>query len=178
MNFGRNSKGTNRNPRATADTLCQKCLQRGHFIYQCKFTQPYKSRPSRSQMLENPNLAKKRGEKPSVEIPEEFKKKTGVANKILEEKEKDREAKRKRSASPSGSSGSSSSSDSDSESSSSSSDSDSDSDSSSSSRSRSSSGRGEKYRKRRRRSPSPEDLPKGKGKERARSASTDSCDSR
>ncbi|KAF8606696.1 hypothetical protein BDV93DRAFT_417409, partial [Ceratobasidium sp. AG-I] len=84
-------RGTNRNPRATADTVCQKCLQRGHFIYECKSTQPYKSRPSRSQMLENPALAKKRGDKPSVELPEEFKKKTGVANKILEEKEKDRE---------------------------------------------------------------------------------------
>ncbi|KAG9119015.1 hypothetical protein FRC07_006185 [Ceratobasidium sp. 392] len=168
MNFGRNSKGTNRNPRATADTVCQKCLQRGHFIYQCKFTQPYKSRPSRSQLLENPSLVRKRGDKPTVEVPEEFKKKTGVANKILEEKEKDREAKRKRS----------SSSDSDSDSSSSSSDSDSDSDSDSSTRSRTSSARGGKYRKRRRRSASPENSPKGKGKERARSASADSRGSR
>ncbi|CAE6456556.1 unnamed protein product [Rhizoctonia solani] len=96
MNFGRNSRGTNKNPRATADTVCQKCLQRGHFIYECKSTQPYKSRPSRSQLLEKPDLVKKRGDKPSVEIPEEFKKRTGIANKILEEKEKDREAKRKR----------------------------------------------------------------------------------
>ncbi|CAE6483780.1 unnamed protein product [Rhizoctonia solani] len=96
MNFGRNSRGTNKNPRATADTICQKCLQRGHFIYECKSPQPYKPRPSRSQLLEKPELARKRGDKPSVEVPEEFKKRSGIANKILEEKEKDREAKRKR----------------------------------------------------------------------------------
>ncbi|QRV77812.1 Zinc finger, CCHC-type [Ceratobasidium sp. AG-Ba] len=177
MNFGRNSRGTNRNPRATADTVCQKCLQRGHFIYECKYTQPYKARPSRSQLLENPALLRKKGDKPSVEVPEEFKKKTGIANKILEEKEKDREAKRKRSVSPtrsnsSSSSSSDSSSDSDSDSSSSDSSSDSDSDSSSSS------SRSGRYHKRRRRSASPEDSPKGKGKGRARSASTDSRDSR
>ncbi|CAE6489856.1 unnamed protein product [Rhizoctonia solani] len=176
MNFGRNSRGTNKNPRATADTVCQKCLQRGHFIYQCKATQPYKSRPSRTQLLEKPELARKRGDKPSVEVPEEFKKRSGTANKILEEKEKDREAKRKRSPSPSSSGSSSSGSDSesdsasgsDSDSSASGSDSDSDSDSSSSS------SRSVKKRKRvrRTRSPSPEESPKGK--RRARSASTDS----
>ncbi|QRV92629.1 Zinc finger, CCHC-type [Ceratobasidium sp. AG-Ba] len=183
MNFGRNSRGTNRNPRATADTYAanepptnsHRCLQRGHFIYECKYTQPYKARPSRSKLLENPALLRKKGDKPSVEVPEEFKKKTGIANKILEEKEKDREAKRKRSVSPtrsSSSSSSDSSSDSDSDSSSSDSSSDSGSDSSSSS------SRSGRYHKRRRRSASPEDSPKGKGKGRARSASTDSRDSR
>ncbi|CUA69026.1 hypothetical protein RSOLAG22IIIB_08278 [Rhizoctonia solani] len=176
MNFGRNSRGTNKNPRATADTLCQKCLKRGHFIYQCKSTQPYKARPSRSQLLEKPDLARKRGDKPSVEVPEEFKKRSGIANKILEEKEKDREAKRKRSPAPSSSSSGSSDSESDSES-----DSDSDSDSSSSgsdSDSDSGSSRGTQKRKRvrRTRSPSPEETTKGKG--RARSASVDSRASR
>ncbi|CAE7146215.1 unnamed protein product [Rhizoctonia solani] len=170
MNFGRNSRGTNKNPRATADTVCQKCLQRGHFIYECKSTQPYKSRPSRSRLLEKPELVKKRGDKPSVEVPDEFKKRSGVANKILEDKEKDREAKRKRSASPSSSSGSSDSesdSDSDSDSSSSGSDSGSDSDSSSGS----SGGSKKRKRVRRTRSPSPAG---SKGKSRARSASVDS----
>ncbi|KAG6903233.1 hypothetical protein C0995_000128 [Termitomyces sp. Mi166 len=44
-------------------------------------------------MLENPKLlAKLKAEgKPSVEVPEEFKNKSGTANKILEMKEKERQ---------------------------------------------------------------------------------------
>jgi len=140
------------NPRATSSTICQKCLGTGHFIYECKSTRPYVSRPSRTQQLENPKvLAKLRAEgKPSVEVPEEFKKKTGTANQILEAKEKEREQQRdqdkehgrKRSRrSPSSSSSDSSDSDS-----SSSSDSDSD---SSSSKSESSEERGRKRHRRR-----------------------------
>ncbi|KAH8114548.1 zinc knuckle-domain-containing protein [Phellopilus nigrolimitatus] len=108
------------NPRATSSTLCQKCLKRGHFTYECKNSRPYVSRPSRTQQLEKPKLlAKLKSEgKPSVEVPEEFKNKSGTADKILEAKEKEREnapvaRKRKRS----GSSDSSSDSDSDSDSS-------------------------------------------------------------
>ena len=65
------------NPRATASTVCQKCLGTGHFIYECKSTRPYVSRPSRTEQLENPKvLAKLKAEgKPSVEVPEEFKNK-------------------------------------------------------------------------------------------------------
>jgi len=46
----------------------------GHFIFECKSTRPYVSRPSRTAMLENPKLlAKLKAEgKPSVEVPEEF----------------------------------------------------------------------------------------------------------
>lgn len=82
----------------------------GHFTYQCKGQRPYLSRPSRTQQLENPRvLAKLKTEgKPSVEVPEEFKRKyvdipscrghrylcsgcrPGTANKILEDKEKAR----------------------------------------------------------------------------------------
>ena len=49
----------------------------GHFTYQCKSTRPYVSRPSRTQQLENPRLlAKLKAEgQPSVEVPEEFKRK-------------------------------------------------------------------------------------------------------
>jgi hypothetical protein len=49
----------------------------GHFIYECKNTRPYVSRPSRTEQLEKPGaLAKLKAEgKPSVETPEEFKKK-------------------------------------------------------------------------------------------------------
>ncbi|KDR82887.1 hypothetical protein GALMADRAFT_58465 [Galerina marginata CBS 339.88] len=63
-------------PRATSSTICQKCLGRGHFIYECKSTRPYVTRPSRTQQLENPRLlAKLKADaQPSVEVPEEFKK--------------------------------------------------------------------------------------------------------
>ncbi|KAK1073923.1 hypothetical protein LTR12_001330 [Friedmanniomyces endolithicus] len=48
--------------KATATTLCQKCLKRGHFSYECtasKQDRPYVSRPSRTQQLLNPELAPK-----------------------------------------------------------------------------------------------------------------------
>ncbi|KAJ7250885.1 zinc knuckle-domain-containing protein [Mycena haematopus] len=141
-------------PRATASTVCQKCLQTGHFIYECKFERPYVSRPSRTQQLESPNvLAKlKAAGKASVEIPEEFKKKDGTANRILEEKAKAREKGKERESKKARRSSSSSDSDSDSNSSSGS-DSSSSSDSSSGS---DSSGRS-RERDRRRRVPTKED---------------------
>jgi len=81
------------NPRPTSSTVCQKCLGTGHFTYECKSTRPYVSRPSRTAQLENPRLlAKLKADgKPSVEVPEEFKNKSGTADKILEAKEKQRE---------------------------------------------------------------------------------------
>ncbi|KAF5382425.1 hypothetical protein D9615_002776 [Tricholomella constricta] len=89
--YAPHGRSTNK-PRATASTICQKCLKSGHFIYECKSTRPYVSRPSRTQQLENPKLlAKLKAEgKPSVEVPEEFKTKSGTANKILESKENER----------------------------------------------------------------------------------------
>ncbi|KAJ7675845.1 zinc knuckle-domain-containing protein [Mycena polygramma] len=85
-------------PRATQSTVCQKCLKTGHFIYECKSERPYVSRPSRTKQLENPSvLAKlKAVGKPSVEVPEEFKKKDGTANRILEDKAKEREKGKER----------------------------------------------------------------------------------
>ena len=88
-------KRTSTNPAPSSSTICQKCLgtgvyfvlvvplssisnmPAGHFTYQCKGSRPYISRPSRTQMLENPRvLAKLKADgKPSVEVPEEFKKK-------------------------------------------------------------------------------------------------------
>jgi len=81
------------NPRSTSSTICQKCLGTGHFTYECKSTRPYVSRPSRTAQLENPRLlAKLKADgKPSVEVPEEFKNKSGTADRILEAKEKQRE---------------------------------------------------------------------------------------
>lgn len=83
---------SNNNPRATSTTVCQKCLGTGHFIFECKSTRPYVSRPSRTEMLENPKLlAKLKAEgKPSVQLPEEFSTKSGTANRILESKEQER----------------------------------------------------------------------------------------
>jgi len=141
------------NPRATSSTVCQKCLGKGHFIYECKSTRPYVSRPSRTQQLAKTgplDKAKLEG-KPSVDLPDEFKTKTGTANKLLEAKEKERakdkpgesstnvkSGKRRRSVPSPSNSHSDSDSDSDSGSGSDSSSSGSDSDSSSgSSRSRS-----------------------------------------
>ncbi|KFY29129.1 hypothetical protein V493_02518 [Pseudogymnoascus sp. VKM F-4281 (FW-2241)] len=48
--------------KATPSTLCQKCLKRGHYSYECKAIaqeRPYVSRPSRTQQLFNPKLVPK-----------------------------------------------------------------------------------------------------------------------
>ncbi|KAG5729492.1 hypothetical protein E4T56_gene13975, partial [Termitomyces sp. T112] len=95
--YAPHGRSSNR-PRATASTICQKCLGTGHFIYECKSARPYVTRPSRTQMLENPKIIAKLKEegKPSVVVPEEFKKKSGTANKILELKEKEREKEKEK----------------------------------------------------------------------------------
>lgn len=97
-------KRTSTNPAPSSSTICQKCLGTGeyfvlvaplsfvsnmmpvgHFTYQCKGSRPYISRPSRTQMLENPRvLAKLKADgKPSVEVPEEFKKKYVLIRAVL-----------------------------------------------------------------------------------------------
>jgi Zinc knuckle len=51
---------------------CQKCLEYGHYSYECKaFERPYKARPTRTQILKNPQLL------PKLSIDEE-------PNKLLE----------------------------------------------------------------------------------------------
>ncbi|KFX92968.1 hypothetical protein V490_05052 [Pseudogymnoascus sp. VKM F-3557] len=48
--------------KANPSTLCQKCLKRGHYSYECKAVaqeRPYVSRPSRTQQLFNPKLVPK-----------------------------------------------------------------------------------------------------------------------
>ncbi|KZO92678.1 hypothetical protein CALVIDRAFT_454878, partial [Calocera viscosa TUFC12733] len=79
----------NARPRATPQTICQKCLQRGHYMFECKNPRPYVSRPSRTKMLEDPRLSAREEGKPSVQVPEEFTKK-GTADKILAQKEQER----------------------------------------------------------------------------------------
>lgn len=86
--------GTGRS-KASADTLCQKCLKRGHYSYECKVSaqeRPYASRPSRTQQLLNPKLKPKL----TTEVPEDLVRKKGIADDILKKKE---ESRRRRSPS-------------------------------------------------------------------------------
>ncbi|KAI4954306.1 hypothetical protein J4E91_002018 [Alternaria rosae] len=79
--------------KASADTLCQKCLKRGHYSYECKAPaqeRPYKSRPSRTQQLLNPKLQPKL----TTEVPEDLLRKKGVADEVLKKKEEDRKRAR------------------------------------------------------------------------------------
>ncbi|KAF1960222.1 hypothetical protein CC80DRAFT_405331, partial [Byssothecium circinans] len=80
--------GTGRS-KASADTLCQKCLNRGHYSYECTVSaqqRPYKSRPSRTQQLLNPQLKPKL----TTEVPNDLLRKKGIADEILAKKEEER----------------------------------------------------------------------------------------
>ncbi|KAG0065166.1 hypothetical protein BGZ89_008559 [Linnemannia elongata] len=82
--------------KAPATQQCQKCLEYGHYTYECKAERVYKPRPTRTQQLKKPL---KRVE---VEVPEEFlPKRQGLAAKILKDKEderkKNKDKKKKRS---------------------------------------------------------------------------------
>ncbi|KAH7345952.1 zinc knuckle-domain-containing protein [Pyrenochaeta sp. MPI-SDFR-AT-0127] len=79
--------------KASNDTLCQKCLKRGHYSYECKASaqeRPYTSRPSRTQQLLNPKLKPKL----TTDVPNDLLRKNGVANEILKKKEEDRKRSR------------------------------------------------------------------------------------
>lgn len=81
--------------KASASTICQKCLKKGHYSYECKGTvqdRPYISRPSRTQQLLNPKLAPKL----NTENPNELLKKEGVADGILAKQAEERGRKRSR----------------------------------------------------------------------------------
>ena len=41
---------------AAANAVCQRCLQTGHFTFQCKNQAVYHVRPSRTQQLLNPKV--------------------------------------------------------------------------------------------------------------------------
>lgn len=95
MNRYRNAPrlgGSNSN-KATATTLCQKCLGRGHYSFDCKASaqeRPYIPRPSRTQQLLNPELMPKL----SSENPNELLRKEGVADELLATREEERGRKR------------------------------------------------------------------------------------
>jgi len=81
--------------KATASTLCQKCLKRGHYSYECKAVvqeRPYVSRPSRTQQLFNPKLVPKL----TSDVPQDLLRKKGIADEQLAKKELERERGRKR----------------------------------------------------------------------------------
>ncbi|KAE9377968.1 hypothetical protein N431DRAFT_435131 [Stipitochalara longipes BDJ] len=81
--------------KATATTLCQKCLKRGHYSYECKAVaqeRPYVSRPSRTQQLLNPKLMPKL----TSDVPQELLRKKGVADEQLAKAEQERGRKRER----------------------------------------------------------------------------------
>lgn len=138
--------------KAATTTQCQKCLEHGHWTYECKKDRSYKVRPTRTQQLKKPLKLYE------PELPEELQdNRQGLAAKILKKKEKERLRKKKRSrrsySDSSSSSSSSSGSDSESDSSeSSSSGSESDSSLSSSSYSSSSSSSNSENEKKRKRS--------------------------
>lgn len=80
--------------KASPQTLCQKCLKRGHYSYECKSStqeRPYASRPSRSQQLTNPKLLPKL----TSDVPNDLLRKKGVADEELAKKEAERGRKRK-----------------------------------------------------------------------------------
>ncbi|KAK4225916.1 zinc knuckle-domain-containing protein [Podospora fimiseda] len=75
--------------KAPANIQCQKCLQRGHYSYECKAStqeRPYIPRPSRTQQLFNPKLLPKL----TNAVPEELQTKKGVADQELAKREAER----------------------------------------------------------------------------------------
>ncbi|EAL90268.1 hypothetical protein V8F44DRAFT_487359 [Aspergillus fumigatus] len=88
MNRYRNAPGIRGPTKATASTLCQKCLKRDN--YECTVSaqeRPYTTRPSRTQQLQNPNLRPKL----TTDVPNELR---GVADEILARRGEERGRKR------------------------------------------------------------------------------------
>ncbi|PKX94429.1 zinc finger CCHC-type containing 10 [Aspergillus novofumigatus IBT 16806] len=93
MNRYRNAPGIRGPTKATASTLCQKCLKRGHYSYECTVSaqeRPYTTRPSRTQQLQNPNLRPKL----TTNVPNELLGSRGVADEILARRGEERVRKR------------------------------------------------------------------------------------
>ncbi|KAL4774820.1 zinc knuckle-domain-containing protein [Aspergillus nidulans var. acristatus] len=93
MNRYRNAPGLRGPTKATASTLCQKCLKRGHYSYECKVTaqeRPYLARPSRTQQLLNPKLRPQL----TTDVPDDSVRTKGIANALLAQREAERGRKR------------------------------------------------------------------------------------
>mmetsp|Transcript_9711 Transcript_9711/g.35571 ORF Transcript_9711/g.35571 Transcript_9711/m.35571 type:complete len:219 (-) Transcript_9711:137-793(-) len=136
--------GVKKDQKGPGTQQCQKCLQIGHWTYECKNERAYVARPSRTKQMKDPSL--RRFHNPNDQpppMPGSKEEKEIIRKELQRQIESKRAAKkRNRSPTPSGSSSSDSESDSDSDSSSSSSGSDSDSGSSSTGSDSSSSGSG------------------------------------
>ncbi|KAL4975448.1 zinc knuckle-domain-containing protein [Aspergillus desertorum] len=93
MNRYRNATGLRGPSKATASTLCQKCLKRGHYSYECKVTaqeRPYLARPSRTQQLLNPKLRPQL----TTDVPDDTVRTKGTADTLLAQREAERGRKR------------------------------------------------------------------------------------
>ncbi|KAL2872171.1 zinc finger CCHC-type containing 10 [Aspergillus lucknowensis] len=93
MNRYRNAPGVRGPSKATASTLCQKCLKRGHYSYECKVTaqeRPYLARPSRTQQLQNPKLRPQL----TMDAPDETTRIKGTADALLAQRQEERGRKR------------------------------------------------------------------------------------
>ncbi|KAL2836171.1 zinc knuckle-domain-containing protein [Aspergillus pseudoustus] len=93
MNRYRNAPGVSGPSKATASTLCQKCLKRGHYSYECKVTaqeRPYLARPSRTQQLQNPKLRPQL----TTDVPDDLVRTKGTADALLAQREEERGRKR------------------------------------------------------------------------------------
>ena len=91
---------------------CQKCLQTGHYTYECKEKErAYVSRPSRTQQLKNPKLAQKYADFTGDEPPDPKREYQERMDAILRQDDtkgsKERKEKRKRRRGSSSSSSSS-----------------------------------------------------------------------
>jgi hypothetical protein len=91
MNRYRSLPGVGPNAsKATAQTTCQKCLKKGHYSYECKATlqdRPYASRPSRTQVLRNPKLAREVDTSTAASGSGVGENGAGVADQVLKERE-------------------------------------------------------------------------------------------
>jgi len=97
ITFGRRAPS-----KASASTLCQKCLKRGHFTYECNASlqeRPYVARPSRTQQFLNPKLRQKLTD----DEPNKLLQTEGVADEQLAQARKSRQAERSRERQRSGS---------------------------------------------------------------------------
>ncbi|CAD6505089.1 BgTH12-00587 [Blumeria graminis f. sp. triticale] len=82
--MNRNARGTGFGgpSKATPSTLCQKCLKKGHYSYECKAVaqeRPYVSRPSRTQQFFDPKLVPQL----TSAVPQELTRKKGIADEQL-----------------------------------------------------------------------------------------------
>ncbi|KAI8380042.1 zinc knuckle-domain-containing protein, partial [Blakeslea trispora] len=87
-------------PKASTSTQCQRCLEHGHWTYECKKERSYKVRPTRTQQLKKPVKLLQ------PDLPEELQDKRGLADKILKAKERKRKRRSRSSSSSSSDSGS------------------------------------------------------------------------